>query len=189
MRCTLFLSLFVLGACKQVPYTPTEQEFDAQDEDSLWGNGIPGFNPYGTVGGGGTTDTGNSGGGGSVDVDGIYMGTYSVSIYNQSTGMNCSCSSASLTMAIQAGGVQVGQGQQCLTDCSTNVMLNFTGSVAGDGTAMGQADDNNDYGFSSPWTGLFSSGIATGTISGASIMLTNQGATGDVTGSFTLTQQ
>ena len=31
MRCTFFLSLFVLGACKQVPYTPTEQEFDAQD--------------------------------------------------------------------------------------------------------------------------------------------------------------
>ena len=61
--------------------------------------------------------------------------------------------------------------------------------LADDGTAMGQADDNNDYGFSSPWTGLFSSGIATGTISGAGVMLNNQGAMGDVSGSFTLTKQ
>ena len=93
-------------------------------------------------------------------LDGVYLGTYSVSIYNHSTGQTCSCYFANLTMA-----VQVGQGQQCLTDCAKYVTLNFTDSVAGGDTPTGQADDSNDYGFSSPWSGIFISGTAAGTIS------------------------
>ena len=187
MRSVVFLAGLLFSACTQVPYTPTEQDFSDPD---YWGTGLTDFNPYGaTGGGGGTTDTGNSGGGGDGSADGIYMGTYSVVISDLSTGQICTCASANLTLAIQAGGVQVGQGQQCLTDCSTNVMLNFSGSVGGDGTAMGQADDNNDYGFSASWTGLFSGGIGTGTISGSGISLPNWGSTGDVTGSITVTKQ
>ena len=157
MRCILLMSLFHWAASRF--HTLNRTDFDPQDEEFLWGNGIPGFNPYGARGG--TTDTGTV-----VVVVGmpmltVFKGTYSVK--NESihpimlTGLKSNCCDSGC-------GVQVGQGQQCLTDCANNVMLNFTGSVAGDGTVRDKLMTTTTMA-SQHLDGLFSSGIATGTIS------------------------
>ena len=109
MRYFLILPLFACGP--EVPYTPVEQEFEEFDS---WGDGIPGFE----VSQSGPTDTGGGGSGGSGDVNGVYLGDYSVSISRDNYGDHCS-GSANLTVAVADGAISVGQGTQISLECGT----------------------------------------------------------------------
>jgi hypothetical protein len=172
------LLICIFTACgPNAPYSPSGQEFDDLDD---WGSGISGFNPAPAI----PQDTGGGSGG---SVDGIYTGTYSVSVNVTDTGMNCSCTSSSLTIAITGGEIQVGQGTQCAMDCGLTTTLRFRGSVDATGYAAGQLYEEDSFVYETTWTGAFIGGSGTGTF-GALGMATSQG-TSDISGTFTIAGQ
>jgi len=182
--CGVFMRYFgfllVMACGPEVPYSPTEQEFDDFD---AWGDGIAGFD----ISQGGAVDTGNGGGGtGDGDVNGVYLGTYSVSISRDNYGDICNGSS-SLTVAVAGGAISVGQGSQVTLDCgycsdgiSTDrtscegsgyswlnptteyISLKFNGTFDESGLILGEVLDENAFVFTIPWTGVYVGGTLTG---------------------------
>lgn len=178
MRYLYFLPLLACGP--EVPYTPTEQDFEDFD---AWGDGIAGFEMSQS----GPVDTGNGGGGsGDGDVNGVYLGSYSLSIARDDYADTCS-GSADLTVAVAASTISVGQGSQVTLDCgycsdgitaqraaceslgyswlnpTTEYMsLKFTGTFDETGLIVGDVLDENTFGFQLSWTGVYSSGMLMG---------------------------
>lgn len=171
--------LFVLACGPEVPYSPTEQEFDDFD---AWGDGIVGFD----INQGGPVDTGNGGGSGDGDVNGVYLGTYTVSIARDNYGDTCT-GSDDLTVAVAGGSISVGQGNQVTMECgycsdgvtsersvcegsgytwttsaTEYISLKFNGTFDENGLIMGNVLEEGSYVFTIPWTGVYSGGMLTG---------------------------
>tara|TARA_B100000683_G_C12319192_1_gene485760 strand:- start:94 stop:702 length:609 start_codon:yes stop_codon:yes gene_type:complete len=178
MRYFGFLCLVACGP--EVPYSPTEQEFEDFD---AWGDGIAGFD----INQGGPVDTGNGNGGtGDGDVNGVYLGTYSVSISRENYGDTCS-GSGNLTVAVAGEAISVGQGSPATIECgycsdgmttersicegsgyswttttTESVSLKFNGSFDESGLIMGDVLEESIYVFTIPWTGVYVGGALTG---------------------------
>lgn len=180
----------MISACADVPYAPVDQDFS--DEES-WGDGIQDFNPYGPIdtGGWGTTG-GTTGGTSGGDVNGVYLGTYTLDITNVATSQTCSCATASLTLAVQNNAISIGQGAACATTCTSQITLNFTGSVLEGGIASGNVDitesaNGSSNTLSSSWSGIFAAGTASANITASNIVGT--AGTYNLMGSFTASKQ
>ena len=203
MTCSNFLriavlstAVFALSACAEVPYSPAKQDFSDQ---IYWGSGLidtgtgEPFNPYTPVDIGGTTSGGGTTGGQTDgDVNGVYLGSYLIDITDITTMQTCSCASASLTLAIQNNMISIGQGAACVTTCTSQITLNFTGSVIEGGIASGSVDITESVSgavntLSSSWSGVIIGGTASGSIIAPNVPGT--GGTYDLTGSFTASKQ
>ena len=151
-----FWGLLFCACAAEVPYLPEEQEFEGFGE---WGEGIPGFeiisNGVDTGGGGG------GGGGGPVSVDGIYLGTYTVTIVRDNYGDTCT-GSASVTIAVQDGSISVGQGNQILLDCGEYISMRFRGTFDEQGLLVGEITEETTFNFASTWTGVSSNNVLAG---------------------------
>ena len=175
MRYFLILPLFACGS--EVPYGPTEQDFE---EFESWGDGIPGFE----ISQGGPTDTG--GGSGGMDVNGVYLGDYSVTISRDDYGDNCN-GGASLTVAVADGSISVGQGTQISLACGTcsdglstdqstcesmgqawslttteYISMRFRGDFDETGLILGDVFEESVFNIQLTWTGVFSNGVLAG---------------------------
>jgi hypothetical protein len=174
-----FCLLPILACAAEVPYSPTEQDFDELDD---WGDGITGFDISS-----GPTDTGGGGSnGGSIDVNGVYLGTYSVSITRENYGDYCN-GSASLTVAVTAESITVGQGSQiglacgyCSDGVTTEktacegmgyswlnptteyVSMRFRGDFDASGLIIGEVIEETAFGLNLSWTGVYSNGLLAG---------------------------
>ena len=176
MRYLCFLTLFACGT--EVPYSPVEQDFEDFD---AWGDGIAGFELSQT----GPVDTGN-GGGGDGDVNGVFLGDYSVSIARDDYGDVCNGGN-SLTVAVAGGSISVGQGTSANLDCgycsdgmtkeriqcegsgyswittaTTEISLKFTGTFDETGLIIGDVVDETDFNVQMSWTGVYSQGLIAG---------------------------
>ena len=185
-----FLPLILLACGPEVPYSPEEQDFD--DFES-WGDGIPGFE----IGQSGPVDTGGGSGGpcDTTDLNGVYLGTYSVLIVRDNDGVTCAGSS-SLTMAVSescdlgptyqtevdctsaidpntslpgvwASRITIGQGQQVSLDCGGTLNLTFDGVFDSTGMVTGMVSESssNTFGATATWTGVASAGTLVGSFS------------------------
>jgi len=184
-----FFPLFLLACGPEVPYSPEEQEFE--DFES-WGDGIPGFEitQSGPVDTGGGTNPGDP-----TDINGVYLGTYSVMIVRDNDGVTCAGSS-SLTMAVSAScdlgptyqnevdcinaidpntgllgvwasRITIGQGQQVSLDCGGTLNLSFDGAFDSTGMVTGTVSESssNTFGATATWTGIASAGTLVGSFS------------------------
>ena len=185
------MSTLAFTACADTPYTPGSQDFS---EDGAWGDGIQDFNPNGSVdtGGWGSGGTTTGGTGGDGDVNGVYLGTYLLDITDIATMQTCSCATASLTLAVQNNMISIGQGAACVTTCTSQITLNFTGSVIDGGIASGNVDiteslNGSTNTLTSSWSGVMTGGTATANITASNV----PGTTGtyNLTGSFTASKQ
>ena len=181
----------ILAACADTPYTPVGQDFS---DGGTWGDGIPDFNPNGSTDTGGWGSGGSTSGGGTTDGDlnGVYLGTYLIDITETTTLQTCSCATASLTLAIQNNMISIGQGAACVTTCSSQITLNFTGSVIDGGIASGNVDitesaNGTTNTLTSSWSGVITGGTASANITASNV----PGTTGtyNLTGSFTASKQ
>ena len=168
--------LLMFGCADAPPYSPTEQDFDDFEN---WGDGISGFAPNSS----GPIDTGS--GGGSDDFDGIYTGSYNITVERLDLGDICT-GTGSLTLAIEEGEIRVGQGSQCIMDCGISSTLRVRGNVFGDGYAEGALFEEDSLNIESVWTGVFLSGQGTGNFSDS--LGSDQGSV-NITGNFSVTQQ
>jgi hypothetical protein len=182
---------FVLTACADTPYTPVGQDFS---DEGYWGEGLPDFNPNAATDTGGWGSGGSTSGGGTTDGDlnGVYLGTYLIDITEVTTLQTCSCATASLTLAIQNNMISIGQGAACVTTCSSQITLNFTGSVIDGGIASGNVDitesaNGTTNTLTSSWSGVITGGTASANITASNV----PGTTGtyNLTGSFTASKQ
>ena len=149
------LATMFLACAPDEYYAPQEQDFESFGS---WGDGIPGFE----ITTSGPTDTGN--GGGNSDVDGVYLGTYSVEIQRESYGDTC-VGSASLTMAVEEGEIRVGQGSQISLDCGEFTSMRFRGFFDEFGLVSGEAFEESSFNVQTVWTGVFSNGVLAGNFS------------------------
>ena len=170
-----FCFLPILACAAEVAYSPTEQDFEDFED---WGDGIIGFEISSTP-----TDTG---GGGSIDVNGVYLGTYSVSITRENYGDYCN-GSASLTVAVSAESITVGQGSQIGLACgycsdgvtteknacegmgyswlnpsSEYISMRFRGDFDASGLVIGEVTEESAFGLELSWTGVYSNGLLVG---------------------------
>ena len=193
---TLSTVLLTLSACADVPYKPAKQDFSNK---TYWGSGLvdtatgEDFNPYTPVDTGGWgTSGGTTGGQPDGDVNGVYLGSYMIDITDITTMQTCSCASASLTLAIQNNMISIGQGAACVTTCTSQLTLNFTGSVVEGGIASGNVDITESVNgatntLSSSWSGVITGGTASANIVASNVVGT--AGTYNLTGSFTASKQ
>lgn len=188
--------LLTFSACADVPYKPATQDFSDQ---TYWGSGLVDtatgepFNPYTPVDTGGWgSGGGTTGGQTDADVNGVYLGSYMIDITDVTTMQACSCASASLTLAIQNNMISIGQGAACVTTCTSQITLNFTGSVLEGGIASGNVDITESFNgstntLSSSWSGVIAGGTASANIVASNVVGT--AGTYNLTGSFTASKQ
>ena len=152
MRYLLLVPLLACGADGY--YAPQEQDYE---DFGSWGEGIPGFQITNT----GPTDTGSGGG---ADVDGVYLGTYSVEISRDNFGDVC-IGSASLTVAVEESEIRVGQGSQISLDCGEFTSMRFRGIFDETGLITGEAFEESSFNVETTWTGVYSNGLLAGNFS------------------------
>ena len=195
---TIYLStvIIALSACAEVPYKPAKQDFS---DKTYWGSGLvdtatgEDFNPYTPVDTGGWgSGGGTTGGQADGDVNGVYLGSYMIDITDVTTMQTCSCATASLTLAIQNNMISIGQGAACVTTCTSQITLNFTGTVIEGGIASGNVDITESFNgatntLSSSWSGVITGGTASANIMASSVVGT--AGTYDLIGSFTASKQ
>ena len=148
-----FWALLLAACAPEVAYLPEEQEFD---DFGSWGGGIAGFEIIVPSG----PDTGN--GGGTADVNGIYLGTYTVTIVRESIGDTCT-GTGDVTIAVQDNEISVGQGNQILLDCGEYLSIRFRGSFDEQGLLTGELTEETTFNIQSTWTGVSSNNVLAGT--------------------------
>jgi hypothetical protein len=117
---------------------------------------------------------------------GTYTGTYSIAL-SLVDGTFCSCASSPLTIEIDTGVIQAAQGTQCLMSCGLNTNVRFEGTVDESGVSAGEVFEEDSFVYDLPWEGTFSGGV-TGTGSFTGIGVSTAQGTGDIYGSFTVSQ-
>ena len=150
------------------------------------------FNPYTPVDTGGWgSGGGTTGGQTDADVNGVYLGSYMIDITDVTTMQACSCASASLTCYTEQYDIDRTR-SVCVTTCTSQITLNFTGSVLEGGIASGNVDITESFNgstntLSSSWSGVIAGGTASANIVASNVVGT--AGTYNLTGSFTASKQ
>ena len=148
-----FFTLFLFACAPEIGYAPQEQEFS---DFGGWGEGIPGFEITASP----TTDSGS--GGGALDLNGVYLGSYTVTIVREGLGDTC-MGTGSLTMAVEDSEIRVGQGSQISLDCGIYTSMRFRGIFDETGVITGEVFEESVLNIQSIWTGVYLDNTITGT--------------------------
>ena len=181
--------LLTMIGCGADTVSPSSQDFG---DFSDWAEGIDGFSSAPT----GTVDTGGTGS--SVAMyDGVYSGTYNLSISSQ--GYTCSFQGVTLQVIIDDGQMStpfltdaiqtcdLGSGTQTYT-----MQVYFDGTANADTTLVGTFSEDSVFIFQGEWTGFAMDVGGTYQVSGTfnqNINSVNPGGLISVSGSFNLNQQ
>ena len=148
-----FFALFLIACAPEVGYAPEEQDFN---DFGNWGDGIPGFEIVASS----PQDSGS--GGGDLDLNGVYLGSYTVTIVREAIGDTC-IGTGSLTMAVEDSEIRVGQGSQIALDCGLYTSMRFRGIFDETGYIAGEVFEESVLNIQSTWTGVFLDNAVTGT--------------------------